>query len=232
MNTRVRIPSAPQNKGMSRGPGVLETVLSWAVSSFIRGFDPPPFPQLLKTKIMLWTYSFIYLGCVLLGLGLSKISFRKKATKKEIAPVVDEILLIKTSNDRYRVKIINAKGTSYVTTSDSHTDFRKRVFPADINVVQERNCVYENSYGIGTEFKEEDLPNLKLVMAYYQQYKTLRVVSEEVIERIDLSPKQLAISVQEQDILSLVPQLIAAEKAGDKETVDQILDLMEPLIKL
>lgn len=45
MNTRVRIPSAPLLTGMSRGPGVLETALSWAVSSFIRGFDPPPFPQ-------------------------------------------------------------------------------------------------------------------------------------------------------------------------------------------
>lgn len=174
--------------------------------------------------------SFSFVGVLLFGYILFRLN--KKINKKEIAPVIDEILLLKTSNNRYRAKIINAKGTSYISTSDGHNDFRSRSFPADINVVKERSCVYDSSYGIGTEFKEEDLPNLRKVIAYYQQYKTLNIVSEQVVERIDLSPKQLTISVQEQDILSLVPQLIAAEKAGDKETVDQILDLLEPLIKL
>lgn len=168
---------------------------------------------------------------ILLTIGLLLVLYivvnYRKEPKIEKIPI-HEISVEKTSNNRYRVKVVKNTEVKYFGTSYKSDVFVELDFPEEIRTVRLVDTVYAGNFSIGTDFTEKDLPNLYKAVEYYKKYQTFDVVHSETIEKTNLIKN--TITEEQLTILELVPLLIIADKAGNKDEADNILDSIEILL--
>lgn len=175
-----------------------------------------------------------FLAAILSGIaGVFSVRFftknkvKIKLPKAKPPELVMEI--IKTSNGRYRLKIKEELRTFYVMSYIPHEDFHALVLPQDIQQIMTIAGPYDAPKGGGTDFLESALPNLRILMDYYEKYKTFDVVGEDIVEKRVVGEPQPTLSEAQITLLELVPRLIEADKQGNKEEANALLDQMYSL---